>query len=255
MISTVGDRDAVVGKGNLARVTQDARAADRAPVGREVQRLVVEQPSLTRGRERALDERRDGFDRELAGVRSSDVPAWIDGNECRPRVDGIRSPDAELPIVQDGMGRTESERGLTNALGDALGDVLAAMDADDGDMIGVLLFEPPQLRKYVDAVDSAVRPEIEEEQLTAEVGEREAPSPGVDPIERCWEVGCADSRAVDFRHRMSEICASEYGIRSGANRRPAAASQPDRCECNQITRADYWWPPCELVNESLGSAS
>ena len=156
--------------------------------------------SLARGRDRALDEWRDRFDRELAGVCPRDVPARIDRDECRPRVDGISAPDAELPIVQNRMRRTESERRLTNALGDALGDVLAAVDADDGDVIGVFLFELPQLRKYVDAVDSAVGPEIEEEQLAAEVGEREPASPSVDPVERCWKVWRADGRAVDFGH-------------------------------------------------------
>jgi hypothetical protein len=42
----------------------------------------------------------------------------------------------------------------------------------------------------------------------------------VDPVERCWEVWCADRRAVDFRHRTSEICASEYGIRNGSESPP-----------------------------------
>jgi len=46
----------------------------------------------------------------------------------------------------------------------------------------------------MDAVDSAVRPEVEQEQLTAEVAEREAPTGGVQPIERVGKVGRANGR-------------------------------------------------------------
>jgi hypothetical protein len=47
---------------------------------------------------------------------------------------------------------------------------------DDGDGIGKPLLELPQLRQHMDAVDSPVCPEVEEEQLAAKVAERE-PSP------------------------------------------------------------------------------
>jgi hypothetical protein len=59
----------------------------------------------------------------------------------------------------------------------------------DGDVARVLLLELPQLRKYVNAVDSAVGPEVEEEQLPAEVGEREPAAARMNPLEIRREVG------------------------------------------------------------------
>jgi hypothetical protein len=113
----------------------------------------------------------------------------IDGDERRPGAYGIGAPDAELPIVQDRMRGVESNRRVANALGDSFGGVLPAMHTDDGDRIAEPLLELPQLRKHMDAVDSAVGPEVEEQQLAAEIGERESPAVGVQPVERIREVG------------------------------------------------------------------
>jgi hypothetical protein len=68
---------------------------------------------------------------------------------------------------------------------------------DDGDGLGKSLLELPQLRKHMNAVDSAVRPEVEEQHLAAEVSEREPPTTGVQPVERVGKVRGSDSGGVD----------------------------------------------------------
>jgi hypothetical protein len=44
------------------------------------------------------------------------------------------------------------------------------VDANDSQLTRVLLLQFPQLRKYVHAVNSTVRPEVENEYLAIEVG-------------------------------------------------------------------------------------
>jgi hypothetical protein len=206
MVAAVGDGDAggrrarIIDR-HLAGVAQKRRSPRRRRVAdRQMHRVVRERPRLARLRERRLDERVDRLGCELAGVCPDDVTAGVDGDERRPRAHGVGAPDAELPVVQHRMSRAEPDRRLADAVSDALRQVLAAVHSDDRDVPRVLLLELPQLRKYVDAVDSAVRPEVEEEQLPAEVGEREATAAGVDPVHVGREVGRADRGGVDLGH-------------------------------------------------------
>ena len=129
---------------------------------------------------------------ELYGMHADDVPTWIDRNERRPRLHRVRAPYTKLPIIHRGVRGLQSQRGIPNVVGDALLGVFAAVHTDDRDPRSVSFLELPQLRKNMDAVDSAVGPEIEKEQFAAEVGERQTTSTGVHPIERIWKIGGAN---------------------------------------------------------------
>jgi hypothetical protein len=113
-----------------------------------------------------------GIGGELARAHADDRTSRIDGDERGPCAHGVRAPHAELPIVQERMCRAEPDGRVTNARRVAFGDVLAAVDTDDGDGLGKPMLELPQLRQHMNAVDSTVRPEIEQEQLAAKVAER-----------------------------------------------------------------------------------
>jgi hypothetical protein len=78
----------------------------------------------------------------------------------------------------------------------ALARELSAVDANDRDVIRISLFELPQLRKYVDAVDSAVSPEVEQQEFAAKIGEAKSAAAGVNPVERVREVGSAYGGAI-----------------------------------------------------------
>ena len=73
----------------------------------------------------------------------------------------------------------------------ALARELSAVDANDRDVIRISLFELPQLREYVDAIDSAIGPEVEQQELAAKVGELKSATAGVNPVERVGEIGSA----------------------------------------------------------------
>lgn len=122
--------------------------------------------------------------RELAGLHTDDVAARVDRHQGRPRAHGVGTPEPELPVVDGRMDCVEPDRGVTNARRLALGGVFAAMDTDDGDLIGVPRFELPQLQEDVHAVDSAIGPEVQQQQLAAEVRERALLAAGVNPVER-----------------------------------------------------------------------
>ena len=58
------------------------------------------------------------------------------------------------------------------------------------------MFELPQLRKYVDAVDSPVGPEVQQQQLPAKIGEAEASPAGMYPVHTVREVGSAHGGTI-----------------------------------------------------------
>lgn len=61
--------------------------------------------------------------------------------------------------------------------------VFAAVDADDDERVCEFFFEPPQLRKNVNAVDSPIRPEIEQDDLSPQVDEPQRPVAGMNPVQ------------------------------------------------------------------------
>lgn len=65
--------------------------------------------------------------------------------------------------------------------------VLAAVYTDDDERVCEFLFELPQLRKNVNAVDSTVRPEIEQDDFPPQVDEPQRPFACVNPIQVRWE--------------------------------------------------------------------
>ena len=62
-----------------------------------------------------------------------------------------------------------AENGFADTFGIFLILELRRMDADDDQFVGVFLFEIGQLRQGVHAVNAAERPEIEEDDLAAQV--------------------------------------------------------------------------------------
>ena len=194
MVRRVGDGDAIVTDGDLPRKGEQAGRVGRR-IGRMRDRPLAQRAVGAGFGQHALDEGRHGIGGELAGVHPDDGPARIDRHEGGPGADRVGAPHAELPVVQDGViGGAEADGGVSNALAVALRGVLAAMNTDDRDGIGEALLDLPQLREDMDAVDSAIRPEVEQQQLPAEVAEGEPATAGVKPVEGVRKVGCADGR-------------------------------------------------------------
>ena len=122
----------------------------------------------------AVELRDDGVQgrRELPGEKlaghGADHPAGrVQQHDRGPRAHAERAPDAELAVVHDGVLDAEALRRGGDVGRHAFGAELAGVHADDDQLIRVVFFQLPQLRQYVDAVDSAVGPEVEQHQLAA----------------------------------------------------------------------------------------
>ena len=70
-------------------------------------------------------------------------------------------PNLELGIVDDGVFQLVAADGVGQVEGVFLIGELGRMDAYDRQFLGVFLFQFPQLRKYVGAVDSTIGPEVQ----------------------------------------------------------------------------------------------
>ena len=89
----------------------------------------------------------------------------------------------------------QSYRRVTDAFSDSLSVIFAAVNADHYQLRRISLFELPQLREYVNAVDSPVGPEIEKNNFSAQIDEAQRTVAGMYPVEIRWKVGCPYRRS------------------------------------------------------------
>jgi len=68
------------------------------------------------------------------------------------------------------MNCIEPDRRISNPRRNPLGVILPAVNADYCERAAVFRFELPQLREYVDAVDSPIGPEVQKYDFPAQVG-------------------------------------------------------------------------------------
>jgi hypothetical protein len=70
--------------------------------------------------------------------------------------------------------------------------IFAALNSYYDELTGVLLLELPQLRKYMNAVDSPIGPEVQQNDFPTQVGEVKLPSSSVNPVEIVGKIRCAN---------------------------------------------------------------
>ena len=127
-------------------------------------------------------------------MRADDISTVIDRHECGPRRNGEAPPDAELPIIHNGVMYAESLDGIQYARRNALGVVFPAVNTYYDERLSIPLFEFPQLRKYVNAIDSAVRPEVQQHRFLSQVRQTKGTGRRVDPFDVLRKFRSADSR-------------------------------------------------------------
>ena len=81
------------------------------------------------------------------------------------------------------MHRIQSDGRIPDSRSDSLGVILPAVNPDYYKLAVVLRFELPQLRKYVDAVDSPIGPEIQEDDFPAQIGQADFSATRMNPVE------------------------------------------------------------------------
>ncbi len=103
---------------------------------------------------------------------------------------------------------------------------LRRVDADHDDVIGIRLFEFLELRQDMDAIDTAVSPEIEDHELATQIAQIDRPA-GVEPARTAVE---RRGRGA-FGKRMFWCCSGILSLSSGgaavpgiANRQPTASA-------------------------------
>jgi hypothetical protein len=71
--------------------------------------------------------------------------------------------------------------------------------------ISVLFFQLPQLRKYMHAVNSAVGPEVEDYQSTAQISQCQRRR-SVEPLEVFWKLRGVDGAFIFRSHSVPPFC-------------------------------------------------
>jgi hypothetical protein len=102
------------------------------------------------------------------------------------------------------MDRVESYRCIADSRCDSLSVILATRDADYDELARILRFELPQLREYMDAVDSPICPEIQKHDFASQIGKPKLLSACVNPVEIVGKLGCPHLRCWGelSRHRL-----------------------------------------------------
>ena len=99
---------------------------------------------------------------------SNDVPFWIDQDLRGPGMNAIALPDTEFCVVVNRMFKFVAKNDVTDVFGILFVLKLCRMDTDDYELVGVFRLEFLEVRDDMDAVDAAIGPEVEENELAFE---------------------------------------------------------------------------------------
>ncbi len=114
-----------------------------------------------------------------------------------------------MGVVDDGVADFVAQNGFADIFAVFLRVELGRVDADDDDLVGVLLFQLGQVGQRVNAVDAAERPEVEDDDLAAQVFELDGAG-GVEPA----------AAAVQFGGRMEVLLSGRrFVVRRRSGRR------------------------------------
>jgi hypothetical protein len=92
------------------------------------------------------------------------------------------------------MGEVMAPDGVAKRGGFTLVGELGRVDPDDRQGLRIFGFQRLQLREDVQAVDSAVGPEVEQDHAPAEIGEAERPG-GIEPLQALGKLRGVNGRA------------------------------------------------------------
>src|SRR5208337_5627278 len=184
VVSGVGDEQSFpdqVGQ-NLARI-EERTLGGTVVLGRKLERLEIELVLELRGS--LTDDAIKVLERDFTASRASELAVGSDQHQGRPARHLKSLPDHHVGIVDN--------RVLDAVLGHLAADVLAIplgvefpqVDADDHQLVLVFRLEPRQGGQDMVTVDAAIRPEIEQDNLSLKL--RQVDRTGVDPAHTALE--------------------------------------------------------------------
>ena len=200
VVSGVADEEPAAGLVGQDLAGEHERRRGREPLGLEREGPPVDHPSRVELLDHLADEVVERLEGKLALVSADDLALGVDEHERRPGARRIGLPDAKVAVIRHRMADVEAEDGRADRLGLPLAREFRRVDADDGELPAPLALELPQLRKEMQAVDSAEGPEVEQDQLAAQVVKRER-APRIEPVGVGQKVGRVDLAGEPLRHR------------------------------------------------------
>ena len=123
----------------------------------------------------------------LAAERADVFALGVDQDQGRPAIDAEPVPDDLVGVVDHRVLDPVLVDLLADVLGLALGLELGGVDADDDQLVLVFLLEGGEVGQDVVAVDAAIGPEVEQDDLAAQLFEVDRPG-GVEPADSPLQV-------------------------------------------------------------------
>ena len=187
VVAGVGDEEAaalLVGE-HLARECEEGRGDRCLKVERDGG--PVDQPPCRELLVDGLDHRLESLVDQLARSPADHAPSRVNKDDGGPRPHPPLPPDDVVGVVHDGV--------LPVVAGDRFGDggvflllgVLARVNADHDEAVRELALEPFEVGDDVLAIDAALRPEVEQHDLAAQLLEAERLA-HVEPRQPGWEL-------------------------------------------------------------------
>jgi hypothetical protein len=130
----------------------------------------------------------------LAGVLGDDVALRVDEHQRGPGASGVGLPGLEVGVVEHRVRDLVALRGRPQRVRVGLVHELRRVDAHDDELTVVLLLQRPKLVEDMQAVDAAERPEVEQDEAAAQVGQAQG-ALGVQPPSSV-ELGRSDAGAA-----------------------------------------------------------
>ncbi len=189
VVAAVRDREDLLVDGDLARIGQGPRR--RCGLRRVVRRCADERRAL---RDEGVEQAGDHRALALPGAHVHEDAPGIDERKRRPGPHTVATPEVHPGVEGEEMTDPEASCGLEPLARVRFLGELGAQDPDDGENLGVALFEVFEFAEHVKTVDAAERPEVEEHETSAERGQRtRLARPEPDEIQR--ELGGAHRSA------------------------------------------------------------
>ena len=151
-------------------------------------------------RDHGRDDRLKRIIHTFAGQITEHLALRVDDHDRRPGPHAVCRPNAVIAVVDDGVGQAVALRDHADVRRVALVLELGRMNADDGQYVAKLGLETVQVRDDVDAVDAAIRPEVEQDDAPLEIGDRQR-LVDVDPVQIGREVGCSNPTSIGLHRR------------------------------------------------------
>ena len=134
----------------------------------EAERRRVQQPLAAVVGDRRFQQGVDLLEGNLAAGAPDGIPFRVDQDHRRPGIDPEEFPDGMIGVVDHRVLDVVAEDRLGDVFGIPLGLELGAVDADHHQVVRIGPFELLELRQDVHAINAAVGPEIQEDELAAE---------------------------------------------------------------------------------------